>query len=668
LKINEVLEHFSGVRESGDEWTALCPAHDDHHNSLSIGEGTDGKFLLHCHAGCEILTVAEAAGLTIADLRPSVKPKGCDLKSYAEAKRLDQERLESVFGLSDVTYFDDGRTLPALAIPYADRSGKSSVGVRYRIDLHGKDRFRWKKGSKAKGMLYGLWMLDDIEDRGFVVIVEGESDCHAAWENDIPALGVPGANNWAETNCALLANVPMIYVVKEPDKGGETLVAALSSSGLSDRVRVVHLSRLGFNDISEMHVDDPSRFANRWHEVVEKHTEMLRDEAIIPAVSPLPNGWAGPLIFGADELMAKKLPEPRRAIEGLLPEGLTILGGKPKVGKSWVCLGLGVAISTGGMALGAVPVKEGEVLYLALEDSERRLQERLTLVLAGGKAPEGFKFATEWPLLADGGLALLADWLTEHPACRLVIVDTLQKVRVPARSGANAYADDYSVLSPIKELADSHRVPIVVVHHLRKEGADDPLDQFSGTTGLTGAADTLISLSREKETVDAVLYVRGRDVEERQLALQWDKELTAWVLVGESKDFAKTHHRGKVVALAMEMGSIHAVDVVERFGMSSDAARQLLRRMFRDEELVRVGKGEYSAPTRPASVTSQGHSSVAPMPGDRDVVTGVTEDPEVVPINQRSAIALERFGRLRLDAPMTSDEAEELLELLCGTG
>jgi hypothetical protein len=273
-----VLDQLTGVRRSGDGWTARCPAHDDGANSLSIGTGDDGRALLNCFAGCPPERIVAAIGLTLADLFPrSDKPGGggtsppggngatgqhppsCTLAQYAEAKRLPLDRLRA-FGLSDVYYSGT----PAVRIPYRDGAGLD-VCVRFRIRLakapEGDDRFRWKSGSKPR--LYGLDRLDAARERGYVALVEGESDCHTLWCHDEPAVGVAGATLWRDDRDAPdLDGIPTVYLVHEPDRGGDALLRRVAASPLRERVRLVRLDP--HKDASALYLDDPDRFAKRW--------------------------------------------------------------------------------------------------------------------------------------------------------------------------------------------------------------------------------------------------------------------------------------------------------------------------------------------------------------------------------------------------------------------
>ena len=144
----------------------------------------------------------------------------------------------------------------------------------------------------------------------------------------------------------------------------------------------------------------------------------------------------------ASDLLDAELPEPRFAVDGLLPEGLTFMAGAPKLGKSWLCLGLAIAVASGGRALGSIQVERGDVLYLALEDNARRLQDRLRLLLNGEAPPEGLHLELEWPRLDNGGAEKLHEWLDEHANARLVIVDTYARIR-PQSSNRDRYQADY---------------------------------------------------------------------------------------------------------------------------------------------------------------------------------------------------------------------------------
>src|SRR5438874_6883213 len=187
----------------------------------------------------------------------------------------------------------------------------------------------------------------------------------------------------------------------------------------------------------------------------------------------------------AADLVAREFREPKWAVPQIVAEGLTILAGKPKTGKSWAALDFAVAVAGGYSALGNVECQQGDVLLLSLEDNDRRLNQRLKAVLQGQPAPAALQIATQWRRADAGGLNDRHAWLGAHPNSRLVVIDTLQMIRSDRSKTAGVYADDYQAIGRLKALADKWNVAFIVVHHLRKEAAGDPLESVSGTAGIT---------------------------------------------------------------------------------------------------------------------------------------------------------------------------------------
>jgi hypothetical protein len=275
MTIADVLERLQQVRRNRSGWMARCPAHHDRSNSLSVRIGVDDRTLIKCFAGCSVEVIVGALGLELKDLfandrgraygqkkagsdtpgsgAATLQQQGCTLMDYAEAKRLPATFLRTL-GLSDIRL-----PQPAVRIPYLDSSGVE-VAVRLRVGLEGTNRFRWKSGSKP--VLYGLWRLELARQRGFVVLVEGESDAHTLWLHEIPAIGLPGANSWREEWAATLDGVTTVYVLIEPDRGGTAVLQWLSTSSIRHRVRLVSLATA--KDPSNLYLEDPPTFLERW--------------------------------------------------------------------------------------------------------------------------------------------------------------------------------------------------------------------------------------------------------------------------------------------------------------------------------------------------------------------------------------------------------------------
>lgn len=283
--LQRVLDRLSAVKDNGSgAYKALCPAHEDRTPSLSIAEGEDGRILIKCFAGCPTEAVVERLGLTMRDLFerrdaerggegesiPSDESRyvdtGCTIEDYAKAKGLPASFLTKTVRLSDMHYVN----APAVRIPYMDESGEE-LCVRFRVSLDGSPKIKTRRGDKHT--LYGLWLLDRIRRARMVVLVEGESDVHTLWYHSFPALGIPGAKSWKSVWSEKLEGIERIYVVIEPDAAGESLWERLTASPLREQLYRVELD--GFKDVSEMHLDAPELFAERFESALRAATSFM---------------------------------------------------------------------------------------------------------------------------------------------------------------------------------------------------------------------------------------------------------------------------------------------------------------------------------------------------------------------------------------------------------
>ena len=240
--------------------------------------------------------------------------------------------------------------------------------------------------------------------------------------------------------------------------------------------------------------------------------------------------------ISAKELLSKPLKKPYIVVNDMLCQGFTILGGPPKIGKSWLCLDLCISVCNGQPFL-EFETNQSECLYLALEDSYNRLQDRLKKVLGTNKVPEGFHLAIYCEPLNEGLIEELEDQIKQHPNIKLIIIDTLQKVRGNQGKTESAYSYDYKEIGKLKYFADENELCILAIHHLRKgKDRSDPFNQISGSTGLTGAADTSIVLDKT-ENSNILLAITGRDVESTEKLIQFDKLAFKWSVIGDASDF-----------------------------------------------------------------------------------------------------------------------------------
>ena len=301
-----------------------------------------------------------------------------------------------------------------------------------------------------------------------------------------------------------------------------------------------------------------------------------------------------PEMFTMARLLKMSLPDPQWAIPTFLPVGVTLLAGKPKMGKSWLALALALAIAENRLALGTLPVTQGDVLYLGLEDSIRRIADRGTKLLQGRTPPENFTWVGVWNQLSTGGLADIEEWLYKHTDARLVVIDTLAKVRPMTPSNSTGYSDDYAVMTPLKAIAEDNNVAILVIHHLRKMGAPDVMDTISGTTGLTGATDCNMVLDRERGKDEAILHITGRDVEEQELQLTFDAESAQWVMQGAKTPslLTKDHYR-IIEVLEGTYGPQSPKEMSEKLTIQPSYGRKLVHELVKMGKLRQIRRGLY---------------------------------------------------------------------------
>ena len=234
--------------------------------------------------------------------------------------------------------------------------------------------------------------------------------------------------------------------------------------------------------------------------------------------------------FSCAELCDYRLERKSYTVEGLLSQGLNILAGSPKIGKSWMVLHLCIQVAKGQPFWG-MKTQQGEVLYIALEDSKQRLQDRVLSLT--DTPPDALHFSLDCARLGDDLDEELHNFVSDYPQARLVVIDTFQKIR--AQGKEMSYANDYAEVSRLKRTADELGICLLLVHHTRKQADSDYMNEISGTNGIAGSADTLMVLKKkQRNSCNAVLSCTGRDIEDRELTLHFDRESCCWQVKEDS--------------------------------------------------------------------------------------------------------------------------------------
>ena len=308
------------------------------------------------------------------------------------------------------------------------------------------------------------------------------------------------------------------------------------------------------------------------------------------------------ILKSAEELRTKTFEPLRWIVPKYLPEGLTLLGGRPKIGKSWQSLDIAVGVSEGGKCLGE-QCEQGDVLALMLEDSDRRLQRRLTQMLGAqlGEWPARLTYATSWPRLNEGGLNWIRDWISKSPNRRLIVIDILERVRQLAASKdkRSAYSADYEALITLHALATEAMISILVLHHQRKLGADDLIDTLSGTLGLGGAVDSVLILGKEhkdrkkRDQDKKFFWGRGRDLEEFSVTVE-QNDKGRWEILGPRMQAQPTVEREDIIAvLAKSDAPMTIKEIADACHNDYNNVKQLLTKLHAEGHVERVRRGEY---------------------------------------------------------------------------
>jgi RecA-family ATPase len=296
------------------------------------------------------------------------------------------------------------------------------------------------------------------------------------------------------------------------------------------------------------------------------------------------------------EIIETDYPPIKWVVDGVIPEGLTKIDGSPKVGKSWLALHLATAVSFGGVFMGCISVGQREVLYLALEDGERRIKERS--IKQGGYANSNLFIET--PISWKGGIATLRSYLKEFTNTGLIIIDTLFKF-TPIED-TNEYSKTYRPISILQEISLEFNVPIVLIHHTRKGGNNNMgegwADEGMGSQGINGAVDTIILLQKKDGKNEGSMRIKGRDVEEKCYNVSFDRDVCSWVITGESDIVVQgvSEAQAEVLSLLEKSGAdgMKTGDIATALGKKDSAISNILKILCARGKIKNTTYGKYA--------------------------------------------------------------------------
>lgn len=506
MTLSDILQRLEGVKKVGDGYMAKCPCHADNTPSLSVKE-ENGKILIHCFGGCSYTDILTELGF---HREPTAGQNGATVR--------------------EAEYLYSGGVLKKVKYRRAD-------GSKYCV-WYSRQGDAWVKG--RKGTAPGLYQ-SQTELPTVFFLVEGEKDVDNLKAAGMPAVSLPDGSQskWDESYNAVFTG-KRVLILPDNDEPGKKYahMCARKLYGIAETVWLLDLKQAWpeippKGDISDM----IARFGEE--EAIQKVMEL--DKVVKPWTPPQDDAEATEeakpqiVVTSAVDLQNADLPPTVFMITGILPEGTSIISAASKIGKSWMVLDMGLCIAAGEPFMNKPTVKCG-VLYLALEDSLSRLQDRMNKILCGRKPPAGFLFATEAPTLDNGLLDNLDGILNKFPETKLIIIDTLQKIRGRALPRESSYEQDYREMGAVKSHMDKKGVSVLFVHHNRKmKDEDDPFNMISGTNGIMGAADTIWAIIKGKRSDnEATLHITGRDVMQSDTIITFDKSTWRWTPVGSA--------------------------------------------------------------------------------------------------------------------------------------
>lgn len=311
--------------------------------------------------------------------------------------------------------------------------------------------------------------------------------------------------------------------------------------------------------------------------------------ALLAAIDGADQGPAG---LSGRGLEVMKIPETQWVVTGLLPEGLSVLGGKPKKGKSVLALNILLAVTSTMPMFEGTEIEKGSAIYLALEDTPKRLQDRINKMKGGAEWVGELSVFPQmtFPRMPEG-LARLENEIKKHGDLRLVVIDTWGRFQAPESGKRDPYEVSVEEFGKVKALADKYHISILIIHHLKKEKTEDIVDSFIGTIGRVGTADTLLALVRKGQELDATLHIEGRDVESQDLALQFNPAVLTWRVVGSAEEFSLSMNRQKIVdAILLSGGPMAPKAIARQTGLKLGYVETTVQRMAKRGLLTQSGR------------------------------------------------------------------------------
>jgi RecA-family ATPase len=313
-----------------------------------------------------------------------------------------------------------------------------------------------------------------------------------------------------------------------------------------------------------------------------------------PATIPTPQTTPTPKTVTATELITADVEAVEFALPGLMPVGLSLFLGAPKTGKTLVELQMASVIASKGNFLDSYAGTGGDVLCIILEDGPSRIRQRMAMMIKEYPATDKVKIATTWGVPGQKNVSILDTWLTDHPETKAVFIDTFVKFFGPGMR--RGYHSEYMAAARLKDVADHHGVSIVLIHHTIKKVPEDWLMALYGSSGLTGAADSIMFLDRERGADQAIFHATGRDIDDISVAIRLDRQSCVWHVEGDAEIIKLNAERREIYDILVNAESpIQLAEIATSYGKSTTTVSNLLAKLVDAGVVRRVSHGVYEA-------------------------------------------------------------------------
>lgn len=557
VKISEVVEHFGVHLDRNDK--ALCPFHNEDTPSFSVkredniykcfgcGESGDAVDFVAKIKGIEPLEAAkQLAEIYGIDAHPQSSRKGVDKIHAAECKRqrdapqrvtaqIKEYLNECVAAVGRTNYFK-GRgltdeTIRKFYLGFDEKKQAVVLPYSSKLEYYQTRSIADKKFFKPRTEDAGAEPIYNAEaigkTKGAVFVVESPICALSIMQSGGAAIATCGTSGINKFVAEIKTRKPQCFFVLclDNDDAGRKAQQDLANVLFEQNAKFITYNIAGkYKDPNELLMADTKALSAN----ISAATQTARRE-----FSTLKR------LFSASELQTRELRPIRWIVRDILPEGLAIICAPSKYGKSWMMLQLCVAVTQGKPFLER-QTEQSDCVYFSLEDSERRFKSRLIKLMNGSKAPSNFYGSVECKAMGNGLFEQLTELIEAYPKIGLIIIDTFQKIRTGQQRNESLYGADYREMGEVKSFADKHGICVLLVHHLRKQDDDsDIFNRINGSMAIMGASDTSWILSRKKRgDTNTTLTLTGRDIEDMELVVSFDKNTVKWELIGNAEDEA----------------------------------------------------------------------------------------------------------------------------------